>query len=269
MRFLLAIFGGLLSVTASANCDEFVSPSDLAHQVSLGDAAYTEMDPTALGQSMLWLYESLPCLSDGLKPGQVTSLHRLQALSAFLAEDHGLTTLYFRSVLASAPDYELPDYLAPEGNLLRLHFEVAQSMPPVPAREIPAPRRGMILVDGQPVLAVPQDRPYLFQYFDENSDIRHTTLLMPNEELPRYPSDARRGGRVRLPLAILSGTAALGSGTLVWMANRAEADFWDSGTAVAELEALQRRANGLSWASLAVGTVAVGTGVAALWTGSF
>ena len=96
-----------------------------------------------------------------------------------------------------------------------------------------------------------------------------TALVMPGDDLPRYPGSMRSQRRFNLPVAIVAGAAAVGSGTLFFAANRAEAQFWDPNTSVSELEILQARANGLSWGSMIMGSVAVGTGVVAVWTGAY
>jgi hypothetical protein len=269
MRALWILGLGLFVGRAQADCIEAVSSNEFAQQVSLGDAAFAEMDGDAFNAALFWVSEALPCLSDGLSAGQVTSLHRLQALSAFSARDPSMTTLFLQSVLSTAPNYELPDSIAPDGHPLRLHFDVAHGMPKVPPRPVPTPRKGWIQVDGQSALAVPQERPFVFQYFDENGIPEHSALLMPGMEIPRYPRSMGEDLPVKLPLVVLSGVSALSSGVLYLMSSRAEASFWDPETKDSELESLQRQANGLSWASLFVGTAAAGTGIAAVWTGSY
>ena len=269
MRFWFTFFCLLVAGAAEANCDEEVSPSEFARQVSLGDAAFSEMDADAFRQALFWIDDALPCLSDGLSTGQITSLHRLQALDAFSDQDPALTTLFMRSVLANAPNYELPDLIAPDGHPLRLHFRVAQGLPAASSVPISAPRRGWILVDGQGVNAVPPDRPFVFQVFDENGHAEDTVMVMPGGDIPRYPGAGRGVRRFSLPLMVASGVAALGSGALYLASSQAEASFWDPTTPDADLEALMAQANGLSWASLIVGTASVGTGVAAVVRGSF
>jgi hypothetical protein len=269
MRIPLVLSMGLFVGHAQANCDEMVSSSEFAQQVSLGDSAFVEIDFDAFGQAIMWVDESLPCLSDGLSSDQVTSLHRLQALSAFTARDPASATLFLQAVLATAPNYELPDSVAPDGHPLRLHFDVARGMPMVPPRPVPTPRRGWIQVDGQSAVAVPQERPYLFQYFDENGLPEHTALLMPGMEPPNYPGSMGENMRLKLPLVVASGLSAVASGVFYGMSSRAEARFWDPETADSELEGLQLQANGLAWASMVMGTAAAGSGIAAVWTGSY
>ena len=269
IRVILSLF--ILFVgQAHAQCEQSVTADEFGQQISKGTAAFSNLESEGVRASLSWLSRNLPCVNQPLHESQVLAFHRLRAFDYFLSKDPGQTTLYLRSVLATSPNYDLVDDWAPDGSLLRRYFEVAQSWPVVPYRTIPKPTDGTIYIDGEKSHQVPQDRPYLFQYFPNTQGDPFSGIVEPGIAAPSdYPSTRGSIGNIRMPLLVASGVSALTSGTLYFLAVRAENQFWDSATLPEELVALQRRANGLSWASFAMGTVAVGTGVGALWTGAF
>ena len=263
---LLVLFVG----QAHAQCEQAVTADEFGQQISKGTAAFSNLESDGVQESLSWLSQHLSCVNEPLHDSQVLALHRLRAFDYFLSKDPGQTTLYLRSVLATSPNYDLVDEWAPDGGLLRRYFQVAQSWPVVPYRALPKPTEGTIYIDGQKSHEVPQDRPYLFQYFPDSEGDPFSGIVEPGIAAPSdYPTRRARMVNVRMPLLVASGASALTSGTLYVLAVRAENRFWDSATSHEDLVALQRRANGLSWASFAMGTVSVGTGVGALWTGAF
>ena len=154
---------------------------------------------------------------------QVLALRRLRAFDYFLSKNPGQTTLYLRAVLAASPNYDLVDDWAPDGSLLRRYFEVAQSWPTVPYRAIPKPTDGTIYIDGQKSHQVPQDRPYVFQYFPDEGDASFSGIVEPGIAAPSdYPSAIGDIGHLRIPLLAASGATALTSGALYLLAVRAE-----------------------------------------------
>jgi len=255
-----------LAEVARAECPAPVTASELAQLVSLGDAAFADMDADTFSELRMKVIQGIPCLSDELNQTQVAALHRMQALAAFLDRDPAASVGYFRSLLAVAPGYELPEALAPEGHPLRLYFEVAAGTFSPPTVPIEAPRSGAVFVDGKVATQAPIDRPYLFQYSDEAGKVTTSALVRPGLDPPTYPAHSprdRKEARVNLPLATTAGLAALASGGLYLAASHSESTFWDPATSDADLEALRKRTNTMGWLSAGVGVVAVGTGAAA------
>lgn len=269
MRLTLILWS-LFVGQAYAQCEQAVTADEFGQRISKGTAAFSNLEADGVQESLSWLSQNLPCVNEPLHDSQVLALHRLRAFDYFLSKNPGQTTLYLRAVLAASPNYDLVDDWAPDGSLLRRYFEVAQSWPTVPYRAIPKPTDGTIYIDGQKSHQVPQDRPYVFQYFPDEGDASFSGIVEPGIAAPSdYPSAIGDIGHLRIPLLAASGATALTSGALYLLAVRAENQFWDSATPCEQLVALQQRANGLSWASFAMGTVAVGTGVTALWSGAF
>ncbi len=262
----------LVAGPARAECSEPVPVSRLAQDVSAADAAFANMDDTSYYNARNAVLSALPCADAPLSASQAAALYRMLALGTFLDGDHPGTVSWFRALLAVAPGYQLPDDIAPEGNPLRLDFEVAGGLPRARTDALPEPQAGQVLVDGEPASEVPTDRPYLFQYVDESGAVATTRLVQAGMSPPEYPSRparAREGVAVNVPLAVVAGVSAVAAGGLYLAAAEQESQFWDSKTAAADLDAYRSRANTLGALSAGVGVVAVGSGAAAVLVGSW
>ena len=134
----------------------------------------------------------LPCVDAVLSPSEVASYHRLQALSAFLDRDHAGTVASFRSLLATAPGYLLPDDYAPPNHPMRVDFQVAQGAVGAPAANLRTPRSGAVQVDGKAAGEAPVDRPWVFQYVDGEGQVQTTALVPAGGAVPAYPGGGSR-----------------------------------------------------------------------------
>jgi len=257
---------------ARAECPAPVSASELSQLVSLGDAAFADMDDVGFNELRMKVVQAVPCLSESLNSSQSAALYRMRALAAFLDKDPAASVAYFRALLAVAPGYELRETLAPDGHPLRLYFEVAAGTFSPPGTSLDEPRVGVLYVDGKAGVVAPVDRPYLFQYADAAGKISTTALITPGLAPPTYPALVERersGGGINVPLAATAAVAALASGGFYLAASHNASTFWDPATADADLDALRSRTNTLGWLSAGAGVVAVGTGAAAVWVGTW
>lgn len=258
----------------AAPCPETTSARALVREVSAGDAAFAELDDEGFNAALARSLEMVPCLSDPVTPGQAALFHKLHALGAFVERDDAGAVSHFRSVVASAPGYKLPESLAPEGHPLRTHFAVAEGSTPVPEPLLPVPRDGVVHIDGRRSTTAPLDRPFLYQRLDGAGQVVESALLRSHQQVPEYVSvgrtgkdGARRG--VTVPLAATSGIAAVASGVLFLSARGSAAAFWDPTTPTGDLDTLRSRTNTLGWLSAGAGVVAVGTGAGAFISGTF
>ncbi len=258
-------------VAAAADCPERAGAKDLVLAVSAGDAAFADMDEDGFRASRDRVLAALPCLGDGITPGQAALVHRTQALGLFLDRDHAGAVASFRSVLASSPDYRLAEDLAPPGHPMRVHFEVAEGTVPVPEAALPVPTSGWIQVDGHTAATAPVDRPWVYQRFDAGGGVLDTALVRPGAPPPVYEARAEKRERagINAPLAATAGAAAVASGAF-YLASRASYDrFFDPTTAPGQLDTLRARTNTYGWLSAGAGLVAAGAGAGAFLAGTW
>jgi hypothetical protein len=190
----------------------------------------------------------LACVNTPLDPALAARLLRLSGLESFVARDTVTAAATFSAARTVDPTLTLPEAWAPEGNPLRSVWATATpAAASVPTRKA---RVGAIYVDGSPSLAIPQDRPFVFQWID---GVRVSSALTTAANLPSYP---RAAHPARNPLLLSGAIAALGAGALYGLAWSANADY-QGATDYDELLAAQSATNGLTIAAASVGGVAV------------
>ncbi len=273
---------------AQATCPRPVSAAALARFISKADVAFAQMDAEAFRAARWEADKSIPCLGQAIQAGQAAAYYRMQALGSFMDQDHARTVGWFKSVFAVAPQYVLPETLAPDGHPMRIDFEVAQGAPRLSGEPVPRPALGVIRVDGKTAAELPQDRPFLWQHTDGDGRVRATTVVQPGMQPPRYatlrgyqaiPRDRRSGPVTRarrnrshglsVPLAVLSGCTAIASGVSYAVASSKAQRFWSRATPTSKLASLQNQTNTWVWISVGTGAIAAGTGVAAVVSGTW
>ncbi len=273
---------------AQGGCDQPVSGADLARHISKADVAFAQMNAEAFRAARWEADRAIPCMGEAVQVGQAAAFYRMQALGAFMDQDHARTVGWFKSVFAVAPQYVLPETLAPEGHPLRIDFEVAQGMPPMRGEAIPRPALGLIRVDGKVGVELPKDRPYLWQWADTDGRARRTAVVRPGQAPPRYatvrgvqslPRNRSRGratqakrmkpAGISVPLVIVAGSAAIVSGVSYGVASSKAQRFWSRSTPNGQLPDLRQQTNTWAWVSVGAGAVAVGTGAGAVISGTW
>ena len=276
---------------ARQGCPDVRSTAYLAQQISLADVAFSKMDEESFRSARWASQRGVACLGEPVQPGQAAAYYRMEALGSFLDANHAQTVGFFKSMLKVAPNYLLPDGLAPTGHPLRVNFEVAQGGVPLIGDPVRRPIDGVIRVDGKVATELPKDRPYLFQHIDNEGRVQISAVVGIGVEPPRYAvgrgvqtagqvrrnttttvTRAKRKGpaiRVNVPLASVAAVSAAVSGVTYAVAASNESRFWDPTTADSELESLRDRTNALVWVSGGAATVAITTGVAAFVVGEF
>ena len=290
IRILLAGLGLAISGAASAQsqCEALVGAPELARHISKADVAFAQMDSQAFRAARWQADAAIPCMAEAVQVGQVAAFYRMQALGAFMDQEHAKTAGWFKSVFAVAPQYVLPETLAPEGHPLRIGFEVAQGAPVVKGEPVPRPAVGIIRVDGKIASELPRDRPYLWQHADGDGRARTSMVVVPGMRPPRYATvrghqkvsttkEGRRYTKVKrnggmglsVPLISVAGVSAVVSGVSYGMASSKAQKFWDRSTPEGQLPELRDQTNTWAWVSVGTGALALGTGAAAVISGTW
>ena len=294
----LVLFWCFVSTSAFANesCPEVISTATLSRFISEADMAFSTMDEQGFRTARWSAQRAVPCLGEPIQPGQAAAYYRMEALGNFVDQQHAQTVGFFRSMLKVAPNYLLPEAMAPEGHPLRVNFEVALGSVPVAGKPIPRASDGLIRLDGAVAGEYPTDRPYLFQHVSDAGTVVASTVVGIGAEPPKYatgrghqsanaaarskPSTvavkrspvangAKKPFRVNVPLAALSGGAAVVSGITYAIAVSSETKFFDPTTPKQDLAKLRQNTNTLVWVSGGFATLAVGSGVSAVLVGEF
>jgi hypothetical protein len=285
--FLIVMLGLLLTpMQAQGACPQRVGGAELARHISKADLAFAKMDAEGFRAARWQADAAIPCLSSAVQIGQAAAFYRMQALGAFMDQEHAKTVGWFKSVFAVAPQYVLPEALAPTGHPLRIDFEVAQDMPRIDGDPVRRPASGLIRVDGKIASELPRDRPYLWQHADADGRALQSQVVVPGMKPPPYktargnqrPSKpvgqytkVKRNGRsgLYIPLITVAGVSAIASGISYGLASSRAQEFWDRSTPDGQLAGLRDQTNKWAWVSVGTGTLAVGAGAAAVISGTW
>jgi len=256
-----------LITSAAAECPSSVPAQKVSQEISIGEAAFKNMDEALFRQVIDDIQQLVPCMSTPFNDAQATSFWRLRALAAFLNRDEDTVLTAFMSVIEISPGYMLSESIAPMGHPLQELFvqalESATSLEDV----LPSPRSGQIYIDGSASLTVPLSRPYLFQMTDESGYIVVSQVVQAGQRPPGYAADRARS--VNVPLAVTAGISGAIAGGTWYLATSKESTFWDPSTPTGELNVLQRQANTLGTVALSAGVVTLGSGAAAVLVGAW
>lgn len=259
----------VMVAAAWADCTEPVTAGALNQDISIGEAAYLNMDEGGFREGWASVQDRLPCLSEPVTDTLVIAYFRMAALEAFLDRDEAGGTAALRALLARSPGYTLSPSLAPENHPLQAWMTTAFENPATLTVGFTPPRDGTVWVDGTVAgMVLPADRPYIFQYADEDGVMVTSALVRPGEA-PPVQGKARPERSLNMPLLITAGAAAVASGGAYALARQRETTFNDPLTADSELLALRRQTNTLSVLSVSAGVAAVGTGAMAFISGEW
>lgn len=195
------------------------------------------------------------------------------ALVAFRQQDDGETVNAFRSALSADPSFTLPVEII-DGHRVRNQLKVAADLRESPSRPLPAVTPDHILVDGVTASTCPADRPTILQRVAPDGRILETVYVSARDPLPTWTAPQQLVSEplpTVLPepephkrpvvLASATGVALLASGVSYLFAAQAHGQFQeDPGAYPDEADALRDRANGLTWATIGTGVVALGLG---------
>lgn len=280
LLFLIVAHLAVAARPARAACSSPTTPDEVARHLSSADVAFAELDADAFTGALGQARSAIPCLDRPLTAGQAAAWHRAEAFQAFLERDHATVVQHFRAMLAASPGYRLSEDIAPEGHPLRIDFEIAQGLPAEPTRELPAPREGVLRVDGRLSTQAPRTLPYLLQQVDEQGRVLVSATVASGSTMDVYPAKegtARAPGKesggkkagirgISVPLVAAAVVSGGTSAALYGLSQAKVEQFWDPATPVEAdgLARLQRQANTSASLSLGLGLVAAGTGTAAV-----
>jgi hypothetical protein len=253
-------------------------PADaLAGSIADATGAFAGLDIDGFQKLADAVWKQLPCLSEPLTPLDVADVYKLGALDAFLAQDDAAVLDHLAGLHAAAPDYVLPPTIAPQGHPLQKAMETVVAAPTGPRSDLPVPDEARLLVDGEPVLSRPDDRPVLLQLLTMDGGVEWTRLVPEGAPTPAYEtlSDDFRAKylseakviRVRerrpIELVVASSVALVGASAMYGLSRSSRSRFLDPSTPYEDLASLRARTNGLQTASVLTGVAGVGLGATA------
>jgi hypothetical protein len=195
----------LLALAApGAHAAQVPCPSELddvhdAAQLALD--AYAVMDTDRLFEHHRQTREAVSCLEVLVEPEDAAAIHGVTGLAAFLTEDDAGTLAAFAAALASDPSWTLPERVAPEGSVLVELQAEAATLGAGPELPMPNVDGFVLMVDGEPSLERPADRPCLLQVLTEDWEVIWSGVLEADDDLPPAALDPARFARGSSALA--------------------------------------------------------------------
>ena len=144
------MIGMMLLASAWADCPAPVTAAELSQAISVGEAAYINMDEATFRESWASVQARLPCLSEPATDLLVIAYFRMSALQAFLDRDEVGGTASLKSLLARSPSYALSPSLAPDNHPLQSWMTAAFENPATLTVPFSPPRNSTVWVDGVP-----------------------------------------------------------------------------------------------------------------------
>lgn len=258
----------LLSLPAAADCPAPIRPPEMGQAISIGEAAYLNMEEDVFRAAWSDVQGMVPCLSAPVGSAQVIMFYRMSALYAFINRDEAGGIASFRALLARESQYALSPSLAGETHPLQTWRTTAFENPSTLTTQVVLPRNGTVWVDGRVTEGVvPLDRPYILQQADEEGNMVFSQVVPSGQEPPAL--GPVRNERNIPPTLLASAGAALLAGGAYAMARRGETAFLDPQTPSGDLAGLRRQTNTLSAVSVGAGVTAVGFGATAFFTSAW
>ena len=177
------------------------SLDDLDQRVDLALDAYAIMDTDAFFAAHRQAREAVGCLEILLEPEDVAAYHGVSGLAAFLTEDDEGTLRAFSAALAADPSWSLPERVAPEGTVLQELQQEAAGLGPGDRSPLGNVDGFILMIDGEPSLERPTERPCVLQVVSEDWDVLWSGALIPGDALPPAALDPERFARGSSALA--------------------------------------------------------------------
>lgn len=291
----LPLIAVLCSSTASWAGEGEADLEDLQHELERALDAYAIMDTDAFFAAHRDARSAVGDLRTLLEPEDVADFHGVTGLAAFLTEDDEGTEAAFAAALAADPSWQLPARVAPADSVLVELQAQAAARSSNPRSPLVNHDDFVLMVDGEPSLERPADRPCVLQVITEDWEVLWSGALGPADELPAAALDPARFARGSSSLgqalgdeaaydrntsgrlaygAAGFGVAALGlfTASVVGQAKRANAQrqciedaacVADEDAWTERMDALQRRSSAFAWSGAGCTVAAAGLGVGA------
>ena len=266
-----------LAIAHAADCLAPASPDAISAKFDAAEAAYKTLEVEVFSSSLDEAALMLPCLDVAVTPAFAARYHRMRGLRSSLDRDPARATQSFAAARVIEPDYSFPTSLIPEGHSVRSQYASLDVTAPetIPVRE---PIEGWLAFDGARGLTRPTGWPSIVQLYDAQGLVRSTDYLFPSDPLPAYkakPLPVSATARVpkplspKLPLAIGAGVVGVGAGVLYALAASSAQEFnvYDESYTLDDMERMKGRTNGLVYASVGAGVLAVAGGLGVAFVG--
>ena len=290
-----------IALAAAADCPRTYDTTDIVEAANAAESYFTKTDEAGFVSSHQALADRLGCSKDVLSLAAIARVHRVEVLAAFLEGREDRVSRALAGVFVAEPGHQIPATLVPDGHPVRgLIPNAMTALRDDPGVELPKPGSGWIEVDGTYAARAPVQRAALLQQIDGQGAVLATHYRWPDEPTFGWvvsvpPSDtsivtavpkdrpaatrktpgpwARRG-----PLLGLSVASLVTSGALLALASDQRAEFEASpmlgtnatdderGGYRTELEGIQDRVRGLSYACYAGAAAGLALGVVAVIT---
>ena len=254
---------------AEPTCPAATTAGDFAAAAQAGETAFADLDMEALSSAKDRAGAALACLREPVAVKQAAAFHRLLAMAGFANHDFTTALAEFHAARRLEPGYAIPATVAPPGHPLVSLYDAALQAGEGDLEPVQAAAGGWILVDGVRGAARPNKISVILQRFDALGQIEASTFLGAGDPLPAWAVPPKAVSRKGLHVGLLAGTggAVAVSAVLYGLALTAHDDFWnlENSAADAELPAIAERANTLTYASLGVVAVGLGTVTVVTW----
>jgi hypothetical protein len=255
-----------LATALAAPCPADAADADaLLRAVERADLAVEALDPAALEEATAALDAVLACREQPVTVDLSAHVHRIHGITAFVTGDEDDANLWFAASRALEPTAALGHAIG--GPLQSAWTRAVSETPPV-RTDLPKPRRGTLVIDGQLITSRPSLLPYVFQHVD-GGDVLTTTLHRAGGAPPVYPggprpepvdAPTRRGKPLTIAATAVGALAAGSLGGAAWTRSR----FNDPALSNDEVEGLVPTNRALGIAGYALGGTAIGLGTVAL-----
>ena len=130
IRIIILWVLSIAVASAQEGCPETVSTATLALYITEADMAFSTMDDNAFRSARWTAQRAINCLGEPVQPSQTAAYYRMEALGSFLDQNPAQSVGFFKKMLGIAPNYILPEPMAPMGHPLRVDFEVPKAVFP-------------------------------------------------------------------------------------------------------------------------------------------
>ena len=186
----------LASLGVDASAQSATCPTRSTSIIFLEDEAWASvegLDRAGYENAILQVRAALSCLSEPVTITAAAAMHRAEALSAVMNEDHASAVLSFRAALRLEPSWTLPDGLGTDGGAFASAYYEAS----VPNRASPEPvatvGRLRSFLDGAPVSQRFKALPVVFQYVGTDNVPTWSGYLRAGQDPPAPPYVADTG----------------------------------------------------------------------------
>jgi len=260
--------------TASATCKSSTIIEELAEAESKGETAFADMDLDGLRAQAKKAREILACLSEPVNSKHAAAFHRLMALEAFTHQNDDRVIAEFHAARKLDPGYQFPEDVAGEDHPVRELYKRAATAEDGELQTVYPPKGGYATVGGVRGAPRPEKTPVIIQVFTKRGKIKGTHYIESGKSLGKLGKPpVKLVAKVIPPLPpegwakpnrwyyTAAASAAL-AGVLYAAALQQKSEFEDtSGTDTAssdkDLAGYKSRANGLGYASVALGSLGV------------